>query len=167
MIQRRAFLQWSCFIALSSWLNAKEYSTIEKEFKELKPILRAVHSHMFPLNSKLPSAEQMRTVSFLEQTLMHSSFDRDIRRFIIKGAKRLHKRERGFVTYSHTQKEKALRAYEQTRFGKNWLNRMMTMGLEAMFSDPIYGSNIEQKGWRAIKSYGGYPRAKTRYLEDV
>ena len=40
----------------------------------------------------------------------------------------------------------------------------MTITMEGMFSDPIYGSNIKESGWKALGAYGGFPRPKTKYL---
>ena len=42
----------------------------------------------------------------------------------------------------------------------------MTITMEGMFSDPVYGSNIKEDGWKALGAYGGFPRPKTKYLES-
>jgi len=62
------------------------------------------------------------------------------------------------------EKEKALRAYEKTNYGSSWLSRIMTLTMEGMFSDPIYGSNTKEAGWKSVGAYGGYPRAKIKYM---
>lgn len=122
---------------------------------------------MFPAGSKLPSAKEMHVTQFLFETVTHKSYDKDIRAFVLEGAEELILRENGrFVSMSHNEKEKALRAYEETHYGSSWLSRIMTLTMEGMFSDPIYGSNVNEAGWKAIGSYGGFPRAKTRYLES-
>jgi len=165
---RRNFLKWSAFLSLSSFLKAENFTKMEVRFKKVEQTILEVQQQMFPYGSKLPSAKEMKTTTFLFDTMMHSSFDRDIRSFIIRGAEKLEEREKGkFTTYSIAQKEKAMRSFESTRYGRNWLGRMMTMAMEAMFSDPIYGSNINEAGWKALNSFGGFPRPKTRYLENV
>jgi len=66
----------------------------------------------------------------------------------------------------HTEeKEKALRAYEESSYGRNWLSRIMTLTMEGMFGDPIYGSNVKESGWKALHAFGGQPRPKSRYIE--
>ena len=66
---------------------------------------------------------------------------------------------------SEKEKERALRAYEQTNYGSSWLGRIMTLTMEGIFSDPIYGSNVKEAGWKSLGTYGGLPRPKTRYIE--
>ncbi len=95
---------------------------------------------MFPEDSKLPSAASMHVTQFVFETITHKSYDRDIRAFVIEGAKELKKREKGqFVSMSEKEKENALRAYEETNYGSNWLSRILTLTMEGLFCDPIYG----------------------------
>lgn len=165
-MKRRNFLVLGSLLGLSPYLEAKETSDFEKEFKALKPTLEAVQEHLFPEGSKIPSARSMHLTQFLFETMSHYSFDRDIKAFVLNGARELEKRENGrFIVMSMEEKEKALRAYEETTYGKNWLSRMMTLSLEGLLSDPIYGSNVQEAGWKAVSSYGGFPRPNSRYIE--
>jgi len=165
-MKRRKFLIWGSAIGLSSYIQAEEISDFEKSFKKLEPTLCAVQEHLFPEGSKIPSAKSMHASRFVFETMMHKSFDKDIKAFVIEGAKELEKREKGkFTSMTQKEKEKALRAFEETNYGRNWLSRIMTLTMEALFSDPIYGSNIKEAGWQSLSSYGGFPRPKTRYIE--
>ncbi len=166
-IKRRAFLVLGSLLGLSPYLNAQVINGFQKEFKEVEKTLYAVQDHMFPEGCPLPSAQAMYMTQFLYDTMQHHSFDKDIKAFVIEGAKELQKREKGkFNTMSSKEKEKALRAYEETRYGSSWLSRIMTLSMEGMFSDPIYGSNTKEAGWKALGSYGSFPRPKTKYLES-
>ena len=165
-MKRRKFLLLGSALGLSSYLQADESSDFEKTFKKVEPILLAVQEHLFPEGSKIPSARSMNATQFLFETMMHKSFDKDIKAFVLEGAKELEIREKGrFISMREQEKEKALRAYEETNYGRNWLSRIMTLTMEALFSDPIYGSNIKEAGWQGLSSYGGFPRPKTRYIE--
>jgi len=165
-MKRRKFLILGSVLGLSPYIQAKGVSDFEKAFKGVAPTLSAVQEHLFPEGGKLPSARSMKVTQFLFETMMHQSFDKDIKAFVIEGAKELDKREKGrFVAMTEAEKEKALRAYEETHYGRNWLSHIMTLTMEGLFSDPIYGSNIDEAGWKAISSYGGIPRPKTRYIE--
>lgn len=164
-MKRRKFLILGSVLGLSPYMQAKEISDFEKTFKKVAPTLMAVQEHLFPEGSKLPSARSMKVTQFLFETMMHQSFDRDIKAFVIEGAQELENREKGrFVTMTDQEKEKALRAYEETQYGRNWLSRIMTLTMEGLFCDPIYGSNIQEAGWKVISSYGGFPRPTTRYI---
>lgn len=163
--KRRAFLLWGSLLGISPYLHAKGMARYEKAFKQVEPTIAAVQEHMFPEGSKLPSAKAVNATQFLFETVTHQSFDKDIRAFVLEGAKELITREKGrFISMSEEEKEEALRAYEKTRYGRAWLSRIMTLTMEGMFSDPIYGSNIKEAGWKAIDAYGGLPRPKTRYI---
>jgi len=165
MIQRRQFLLFSSFLGMASCLKAKELSQFEKDFIQVETIIEAVQEHMFPQKSKIPSAKEMKSTQFLFATVAHKSFDKDIRAFVLEGAKELRDRENGrFVSMTHKEKEEALRAYENTNYGSAWLSRIMTLTMEGMFGDSIYGSNIKEEGWKALQSYGGKPRPTKRYL---
>ncbi|MGC9351561.1 MAG: gluconate 2-dehydrogenase subunit 3 family protein [Sulfurovum sp.] len=165
-MRRRDFLVTSAVIGLSASIDAQEISAETKALRSVETLIAAVQQHMFPEGSRLPSAKSMDTITFLKETITHASYDRDIRRFVIEGAQELESRTEGkFLRMDRSEKEHALRSYEETNYGSNWLARIMTLTMEAIFSDPIYGSNIGQKGWKAVESVGGEPRPKRRYIE--
>ncbi|MEY3089760.1 MAG: hypothetical protein RL113_76 [Pseudomonadota bacterium] len=167
-MKRRKFLLFSSAFTLFSLLKAKSAEPFEVRFKEVEPILNAVQEHLFPEGSKIPSAKEMNAKQFLAETMMHPTFDKEIQAFVLEGAKRLEKRTKGtFASMSETEKEKALRGYEQTKYGRHWLFRILSLSLEAIFSDPIYGSNINEAGWKSLSSFGGFPRPLTRYAEAL
>lgn len=164
--KRRQFLILGSILGLSPYIHAEKVSKYAKEFNKVRPTIAAVQEHMFPKGSKLPSAKTMNVTQFLFETITHKSFDRDIRAFVLEGAEELVSREKGaFLSLSYEEKEKALRAYEETNYGSSWLSRIMTLSMEGMFSDPVYGSNVNEAGWKALHVNGGYPRPKTRYIE--
>jgi len=166
-IKRRSFLKLGSILSLSPYLKAEEITAFEKEFKAVKPTISAVQEHLFPEKSKLPSANSMYVTQFLFETITHKSFDRDIKAFVLEGAQELVSREKGrFTSMTSVDKEKALRAYEETNYGSSWLSRIMTLTMEGMFCDPIYGSTLNESGWEAVNAFGGFPRPRTKYMES-
>ena len=167
MLKRRQFIILSYILGLTPYVQAKAKSKFKKEFEVVEDTIRAVQEHMFPEGSKLPSARSMNATQFLYDTISHKSYDKDIKVFVIEGAQELIEREKGlFHTMSTEEKEKSLRAYEETNYGSSWLSRMMTLTMEGLFCDPIYGSNVKEAGWKTLGAYGGFPRPKTKYLES-
>lgn len=170
-IKRRTFLLLGSLLGLSRYIHAKELTSkelasFEKEFKRVRSTIASVQEHLFPQNSYIPSAKEMKTIDFLFDTMAHKSFDKDIRAFVIEGAAELEKREQSrFTSLSYEEKERALRAYEETNYGSSWLSRIMTLTMEGLFCDPVYGSNIKEAGWKALGSFGGKPRPSVKYLE--
>lgn len=164
-MKRRHFLILGAATGIVSSLPAKSTPHPTSAFRKVRATIAAVQAHMFPIGGTLPSATEMDTIGFLEETLFHPTYDRDIRAFVIEGAQELERRTDGeFLNYDTAHKEQALRAYEQTGYGANWLSRIMTLSMEALFGDPIYGSNKGEAGWKALKSFGGEPRPRSRYI---
>jgi len=165
MMHRRQFIAWTSLLGLSPYLEAKENIEFRKSFQKVEKTIMAVQNHMFPKESSLPSAESMNVTKFLFESMLHKSFDKDIRLFVLEGAEELMLREKGkFTSMTDNQKEKALRSYEETNYGSTWLSRIMTLSIEGLFSDPIYGANHKEAGWKSVKAYGGFPRPQEQYL---
>jgi len=164
-MERRNFLLLGSLLGVSPYIEVKAGSSFALSFKEVEATIAAVQEHMFPEGSTLPSAKSMSVLQFLFDTVNHPSYDKDIRAFLLEGAKELISREKGtFVSMNSTEREKVLRAYEETSYGSNWLSRIMTLTMEGIFGDPVYGSNVKEAGWKALHAYGGMPRPKTRYV---
>jgi hypothetical protein len=68
------------------------------------------------------------------------------------------------VKLNESEKEKALQQLTSTSKGENWLSGHITIIFEALFSDPLYGSNTEEKGWNFIHHTPGVPRPKKANL---
>lgn len=165
MLKRRQFLIGSSLIGLSPYVEARSVTPFEKKFKRIKRTIEAVQEHMFPPESKLPSAKRTKVIEFLFETVAHESYDKDIRVFIIEGAEELMSRNNNkFIFMTKVEKEKALRAYEETNYGSSWLSRIMTVTMEGLFSAPIYGANKNEITWKSIEMYGGHPRPIVKYL---
>jgi hypothetical protein len=165
-MKRRNFLILGSVFGLSSTLMGKSNNVVfSKSLKSVEKTIQSVQQHLFPEGSQIPSARSMNVTQFLLETITHPSYDKDIRVFVIEGAEELESREDGkFTSLSEKEKERALRSYEETHYGSNWLSRIMTLTMEGIFSDPIYGSNVKESGWKALASYGGLPRPTTRYI---
>jgi len=165
-MKRRFFLS-ICGVGATSMLLATDSSSQRVIPKDLLDIIQKVQQHMFPKDTQLPSADSFGATQFLIGTLSHHTFDRDIRKFVIKGAKKLQDRESGrFMTYNHIETEEALRSYEESSYGSSWLSCIMVLSLEALLSDPIYGGNKREAGWKALSTRGGDPRPTYRYIES-
>jgi len=142
-----------------------EKSTGESLSNEIYAVIAAVQEHMFPEGSAVPGAKTFRATSFLVETIMDRTYDKEIRQFVIEGAEELRRREKGqFLTYDTVEKEKALRAYEETEYGSGWLDRIILLSLEGLLSDPIYGGNFRESGWKSLQTRGGEPRPTVRYI---
>jgi hypothetical protein len=162
-MNRRGFVSLCAVNGAISILHSKD--KIDKSLpKDIYNTIQAVQEHFFPLNITLPSASEFGATKFLNSTIFHKSFDKDIKDFVISGAEEFMIQENGkFIEYDSNKKEIALRKFENTSLGANWLSRIMILSLEALLSDPIYGGNIKQSGWDFLQTTGGNPRPINRY----
>ena len=168
-MKRRFFLILGSLVGLSPYIfgSGKKRYLANETVKEVEKTIQAVQEHLFPEGSKIPSARAMAATPYLFDAIGDKRYDKDIRAFVIEGAKALELREKGrFAEFNEKEKERALREYEKTNYGSRWLGRIMTLTMEGMFGDPVYGSNIKKSGWRALHTKGGDPRPKTRYIYD-
>ncbi len=155
-MKRRIFLIMM-FYVLTRSLSAK---TITPTYWK---IIESVYQHLFPKTSKFSGALDLNMIDFIKIITKDKYFDKDDFALLIKGAKKLYKVNNNFINLSIYEKEKVLRKIEQTSFGQNWLSTLMYYGFEAMLSDPIYGGNKNQKGWRSLNHNSGFPRPKVKY----
>ncbi len=127
-------------------------------------IIKSVQEHLFPKTESYPSAKEFEATRYLKMVAYHDSFDKDDLDFIIRGAHALEKRGYNPIM-TKGEKEQLLRAFAQSQFGENWLSLMINYTLEAMLSDPIYGGNKNEIGWRSYHHHAGNPRPKKRFGE--
>jgi len=167
-MNRRIFISFSTstFIGASSLLYSNDNIFNKSHFtKDIYDTIKDVQKHFFPKNSQLPSASEFNSIEFLVLTIYHKTFDRDIRNFIISGAKDFISQENGqFIKYNKSDKDIALRKFEKSSKGSRWLSRIMIISMEALLSDPIYGGNFRESGWIALDTKGGIPRPESRYI---
>ena len=164
-MKRRNFLILGSALGLFTYFKLKKSDDFSVAFKKVESTIMAVQEHMFPQNSKLPSAKLMNVNQFLFETMSHKSFDKDIKAFVLEGAKELEKSiDRDFSGLAFEEKESVLRAYEETTYGSAWLSQIMTLTMEAFFCDPIYGANTKEQNWAILGAYVGLPRPQKRYM---
>ena len=157
------------FIAGCAALTIVPYAREAKEIREtasrmdgLLPFLRSVLHHMFPPSSSPFTASD--PAFFVKETLMHPSFDKDIRRFVIEGTETFRQRHPRFAQATVSDKDRMLRDFERTSYGAAWLAQLMTLALEGLLSAPVYGANPQKRHWEALHTKGGVPLPKTRYI---
>ncbi len=124
----------------------------------------AVQEHLFPHLPDSPGAVDINALAYLEQAITAPGIDPDTRNVIVNGIGRLQDacRERFDILFddaSFGQREPLLRYLaDETRWGRAWLSMLMYYILEALLSDPEYGGNPDEIGWRWLEHQPGFPR---------
>lgn len=139
----------------------------EKSLEKVEPIIYAVQMHLFPQTSTLPSASSVGATTYLLNAISHHSYDGKRKRFIILGALLLQEQISQDITELNCiEMESALRQYEKSNYGKQWLHSIMELTLEALFGDPIYRKRTTSYGWKVLSVNGGMPRPQKRYIYE-
>jgi gluconate 2-dehydrogenase gamma chain len=124
----------------------------------------AVQEHLFPHGPHSPGAADVHATAYLEWAITAPGLDPDTRNTIINGVGRLQDAslERFDVSFgdlSFDHREQLLRYLaDKTRWGRAWLSLMLYYLFEALLSDPVYGGNPDEIGWRWLEHQSGFPR---------
>ncbi len=142
-MNRRNFIKLTS-LTLTSLAFSKEN---QNEWNTIK----SVSSHLLPIS------KEINFTRYLEFVSRDESFDEGDLDFLLRGAREVVKR--GYRdSLEDEKKEKILREFEKSNFGESWLSLLLNYTLEAVFCDPIYGGNENQKGWKKFNHKAGYPR---------
>lgn len=73
-----------------------------------------------------------------------------------------------FLTLNKKEKNELIfSVIKENDYAKSWVSKIAYYGIEALFSDPIYGGNFEQIGWKSINHNIGYPRPIKTYGQKI
>jgi len=127
-------------------------------------ILAAVTEHLFPKGSDSPGATDINAVAYLQSAIFRPDFAAGTRNFIINRTQTLHEAsmerfDLAFDEIEPPQRETLLRyVADRTRWGENWISLLLSYVLEALLSDPVYGGNPDEIGWKWLEHRPGFPR---------
>jgi gluconate 2-dehydrogenase gamma chain len=181
-VKRRHFLRWgagglllggSGLVRSAAWVP--DFSAINLEATGLNArqwaLIAAVQDHLLPSEENAPGARDVNATAWLQWVLSDPSVDDQHRFFFRKGADELDKlslkvHERAFQALSPAEREALLRRYEAQAGGHHWLKELLNYIMEALLTDPVYGGNTGQVGWKWLGHKPGYkrPPAGKRYF---
>jgi gluconate 2-dehydrogenase gamma chain len=167
MLQRRDFLINSVLLLSfpAAALKAKEYASEHiMLYAEPYQTAAAVYAELWR-GTDAPSLEQINAVGYLHGVMHDPYVEKREKRFIINGAAWLNEESRQryqktFTALGQKERKTLLENISATRWGDNWLYALMGYLFEAMLSDPIYGGNKLESGWKWLEHEPGYPRPK-------
>lgn len=154
---RRDFLKYGFLSSSVLVMNGCELFSIVTP----KETIELVQTDLFPKAHEL----SINTFVYMSIILNHSRITDEDKEFIKNGVKWLNEEavEKYNTTYTKltsNQRQDILKTISQVRWGDSWINEMLTFVLEATLSDPVYGVNRNESGWKWLKFQGGMPRPK-------
>uniref|UniRef100_UPI003AF7B43F hypothetical protein n=1 Tax=Campylobacter hyointestinalis TaxID=198 RepID=UPI003AF7B43F len=73
--------------------------------------------------------------------------------------------EISFINLDENRQNKIINlVIKDESWAESWIYDMLVFCSEAVFGDPIYGANIDEKGWKWISHETGLPQPKTPFL---
>ena len=130
-------------------------------------VINSVQNILFPKNRDAPSANDFGATAYLINVSSHPSFLKDDLLFLYRGSRELIEKNPNFLKMGFVDKSKAIDNFSKTDMGENWLSMLLYYTIEAMLSDPIYGGNINEIGWRWLNHHTGKPQPKKPFGEKI
>lgn len=144
-----------CFYQISnkeSALNSNEDRIIEH-----------LQNHLFPNYNNSPSAKDVNSLAYLHFVLLDEEIDIRDRKFIKNGItwleeEAISKYSKSFVDLTEEEKELLLKGIIEKNWGERFISNVLSYIFEALLSDPIYGGNQKNIGWKWLEHNPGFPR---------
>ncbi|MBU1666882.1 gluconate 2-dehydrogenase subunit 3 family protein [bacterium] len=128
-------------------------------------VIEAVQEVLFPKGLQAPAASEFGATNYLLTVSTHSSFWADDLTFLHYGATLLMKAEPNFFTLNPKDKNDVLKNFvNSNKKAENWVSLILYYTIEALLSDPMYGGNKSELGWKWLKHDTGQPRPKTKFV---
>ena len=135
-------------------------------------ILKAVQEHLFPSEEDASGASDINAAAFVQWVLTDTTIDKREQNFLKENLTSLddEAKERWGMPFLDMQPEnqvKLLQHIESHDWGESWLSVMLVYIFEALLSDPVYGTNSDEQGWKWLSYTGGEPAPKAIYSEQL
>lgn len=136
---------------------------------EVQVILHACY-HLFPSSDLGPGAVDLKISGYLAGVLADKRLSKDDKDYFFKGARWLEESsyevyEKSFLNLNKDEKEKLFQRISKERWGENFIYTCLNYIFEAMLSAPVYGSNINEIGWKWLEHNPGFPQPLNK--EDI
>ncbi|NHZ84565.1 MAG: gluconate 2-dehydrogenase subunit 3 family protein [Planctomycetia bacterium] len=131
--------------------------------KSQDKILQDVQEQLFPKSNDAPGASDINSLNYLHFVLTDPDIDEDNKNLLISGVDWLEEEcqttfNKSFSNLLSKEKDKVFRIIEKSNWGYRWLSLNLIYIFEALLSDPIYGGNPDEIGWRWLEHVPGFPR---------
>ena len=163
-MKRREFIVATSILSASTVLNSKE---IKNDDTLSWLVIDNVFDILFPKTKTMPSAKEFKATSYLQINSKHKSFDEDDIDYILQGALDFNDSFPNFLKSTQKQKENIIEKTNSSEYGQGWLTKLVYYGMEAMLSDPIYGGNKDEQGWKSLNHQTGRPQPKQKYAKVI
>lgn len=144
-------------------LAKKTISETDKLSPKQLSIIISVQSILFPSDNNGPGAYDVMADKYLLWVLSDVRMDPEEIEYIVNGADWVDETaeenfSKNYIKLSQSEKETLIAEISHEKWGRSWLGVILTFIFEALLSDPQYGGNPDEIGWKWLKHNPGYPR---------
>ena len=131
--------------------------------KEQKGIAIFTMNFLWPDDKSGPNIKEIRVFEYLIWMLNDKNIDPEENQYTINGLNwvdetAMEKYQKHFEKLSKREKYRLLHKISNLEWGESWLSKMLSIIIEAMFADPVYGSNPDGIVWKWFHHDPGQPR---------
>ena len=164
-MKRRNFIK---FTTISAILFSTNISIAKNIPSQTLLVLDEVLNIIFPKTSTMPSAKEFKALEYLIKNISHKTFDNEDKTLILDGTKDFISSFPQFLTSNEKEKKELIfEIIKNSAYAKSWVSKITYYGIEAMFSDPIYGGNFNQIAWKSINHAVGIPQPLKTYGQKI
>ena len=164
-MKRRNFIK---FTTISAILFSTNISIAKNIPNKTLLVLDEVLNIIFPKTSVMPSAKEFKALEYLVKNISHKTFDNEDKTLILDGTNDFINSFSEFLTLNQNEKKELIfEIIKNNEYAKSWISKLSYYGIEAMFSDPIYGGNFNQIGWNSVNHFIGIPRPLKTYGQKI
>lgn len=164
-MKRRNFIK---FTTISAILFSTNISIAKNIPSQTLLVLDEVLNIIFPKTSTMPSAKEFKALEYLIKNISHKTFDNEDKTLILDGTKDFIGSFPQFLTLDEKEKKELIfEIIKNSAYAKSWVSKITYYGIEAMFSDPIYGGNFNQIAWKSVNHAVGIPQPLKTYGQKI
>ncbi len=164
-MKRRNFIK---FTTISAILFSTNISIAKNIPNKTLLVLDEVLNIIFPKTSTMPSAKEFKALEYLIKNISHKTFDNEDKTLILDGTKDFIGSFPEFLTLKENEKKELIfEIIKNSAYAKSWVSKITYYGIEAMFSDPIYGGNFNQIAWKSVNHAVGIPQPLKTYGQKI
>lgn len=161
-ITRRVFIS-STLVAGTALVLLPQWGKTPVNLTPFK-VIEVVQEVLFPKGLQAPSASEFGATNYLLSVSTHTSFWAEDLIFLNDGANLLITKIPNFFTMTPKEQDDALRKFvNENKKGESWVSLILYYTIEALLSDPIYGGNKNELGWKWLEHHTGNPRPTTKF----
>jgi gluconate 2-dehydrogenase gamma chain len=150
--------------SLPFWLSCKQKQVQEFRLKDhQKKIAAVVQEFLFPADGNGPSSAEINAMAYFQWALWEKGTDLEDKKYLVNGIEWVNETSEEtykspFLNLSEIEQNSLLTTIVAKDWGESWLSMMLSIILEALFCDPVYGGNPNRIGWLWLEHNPGQPR---------